>query len=454
MNKQWLAALAAALLVLAACAPAPASAPGTLAATAAPTSAPGTPAATASPTSAPAGGQQVRADKQRLTTPNVAPADLAALTSGNTTFAFDLYQALRKSPGNFFYSPHSISLALAMTYAGARGATAQQMANTLHFTLPPERLHPAFDSLDLALAQRGQGAKGQDAKGFRLNVVNAIWGQTGYQFQPDFLNLLAEDYGAGLRLLDFSKAPEPSRGIINQWVNDQTEGKIKDLIPQGAIDPLTRLVLTNAIYFNAAWSEQFNKNSTADGPFTALDNSKVTVPLMHQSAHFGYVEGASYQAVELPYDGQQLSMVVLLPAAGQFDGFEQALDGKQFDAILKVLAPKLVVLTLPRFKTEASFMLKDTLTALGMRDAFAASADFSGMTGKRDFTIGAVIHKAYVSVDENGTEAAAATAVSMPTGARPEAPVAFTADRPFIFLIRDIQTGAVLFVGRIVDASR
>lgn len=443
MNRYWLAALPAAiLLVLAACGPAPTPAPNTPAAN-----------ATAAPTAVPAAAQLVRADKPRITAPTVAPADLSALTAGNSAFALDLYQALRKTPGNLFYSPHSISLALAMTYAGARGNTAQQMATALHFTLPPEKLHPAFDSLDLTLAQRGQGAKGQDSNGFRLNVVNAIWGQTGFAFQPDFLNLLAEDYGAGLRLLDFAQSPDPSRVTINQWVSDQTEGKIKDLIPQGAIDRLTRLVLTNAIYFNAAWSQQFNAKSTADAPFTRLDNSKVTVPLMHQSANFGYAESANYQAVELPYDGNQLSMVVLLPAAGQFDTFEQSLDAKTLDSILKSLTSKQVVLSLPRFKTESSFSLRDTLMSLGMTDAFT-SADFSGMTGKRDFSIGAVIHKAYVSVDENGTEAAAATAVTMPTSARPETPVTFTADHPFIFLIRDIQTGALLFVGRVVDASK
>jgi serpin B len=449
MNKYWIVTLPVALVfALAACGPSPTSAP---------TSAPNTPAPnpTAAPTSAPVAAQLVRSDKPRLTAPAVAPADLSALTGDNRAFALDLYQALRKTPGNLFYSPHSISLALAMTYAGARGATAQQMATTLHFTLPPATLHPAFNSLDLALAQRVQGAQGQDGKGFRLNVVNAIWGQTGYAFQPDFLNLLAEDYGAGLRVLDFAKSPDPARQTINQWVSDQTAGKIKDLIPQGAIDAATRLVLTNAIYFNAAWAHQFNAKATADAPFTRLDNSQVTVPMMHQSATFGYAEGANYQAVELPYDGNQLSMVVLLPASGQFDAFDQSLDAKTLDGILKALTSKQVVLSLPRFKTESTFGLADSLKALGMRDAFAPdSADFSGMTGKRDFFIGAVVHKAYVSVDENGTEAAAATAVIVGTSALPAAPVTFTADRPFIFLIRDVQTGAVLFVGRVVDASK
>ena len=309
----------------------------------------------------------VKSEQLRNTAPSVAPADMATLSTGNSAFAFDLYQALRKKDGNLFYSPYSISLALAMTYAGARGETAQQMATTLHLTLPPERLHPAFDLLDLQLAQREQGAKGTDGKGFRLNIVNAIWGQQGYQFLPDFLDTLAENYGAGLRVLDFQKAAEPARVTINNWVDAQTEGKIKNLIPPGAIDAMTRLVLTNAIYFNAAWAQPFDKNATADGPFTLLDGSQVTVPI-------------------------------------------------------------------------SSFGLAETLRDLGMRDAFSpGTADFSGMTGNRDLFIGAVIHKAYVSVDEAGTEAAAATAVIMKASAMPAEPVKVNVDRPFIFLIRDTQ---------------
>ena len=209
----------------------------------------------------PQSSEVLKSDKQRVTSPVVNQPDLAALVDGNNAFAFDLYQTL-KDGDNLFYSPYSISLALAMTYAGARGTTEQQMADTLHFTLPQERLHPAFNSLDLELSQRGEGAKGKDDKGFRLNIVNAIWGQKDYKFLTEFLDTLAENYGAGLRVLDFITAPEPSRITINDWVSDQTEDRIKDLIPQGAIDHLTRLVLTNAIYFNAAWQYPFQKNAT------------------------------------------------------------------------------------------------------------------------------------------------------------------------------------------------
>jgi serpin B len=414
------------------------------------------PAATATPvlptpaqTSA---GQLVRSEKQRVTKPSATETDLTKLTSGNSAFAFDLYQALRQKPGNLFYSPYSISLALAMTYAGARSETATQMANTLHFTLSPDSLHPAFNSLDLELASRGEGAKGKDEKGFRLNIVNAIWGQDGYKFLPAFLDVLAENYGAGLRLLDFVKAPEESRLTINNWVSDQTEGKIKDLIPQGEIDPLTRLVLTNAIYFNAAWRLPLSKDRTADGLFYLLDGSKVTVPMMQQTESLRYAEGQGYQAVELPYDGQQLAMVILLPGAGQLAAFEGSLNAEQVEAIVRGLAPRQVALTMPRFKYDSSFKLNETLRAMGMADAFKRGvADFSGMDGTHDLFIGAVMHKAFVSVDEAGTEAAAATAVIMQLKSSPALPVQVTVDRPFVFLIRDLETGTILFVGRVVN---
>jgi len=396
--------------------------------------------------------QIVKSEKLRVTKPGATANDLARLTSGNSAFAFDLYQELRQKPGNLFYSPHSISLALAMTYAGARSTTATQMANTLHFTLLPDSLHPAFNSLDLELARRGEGAKGKDGKGFRLNIVNAIWGQNGYKFLPAFLDVLAENYGAGLRLLDFVQAPEESRLTINNWVSDQTEGKIKDLIPRGEIDPLTRLVLTNAIYFNAAWRLPFSKDLTADGSFYLLDGSKVTVPMMKQSESLRYAAGQGYQAVELPYDGQQLAMVILLPGAGQLAAFEGSLTAEQVEAIVRGLAPKQVALTMPRFKYESSFKLNETLQAMGMADAFTPGiADFSGMDGRRELFIGAVLHKAFVSVDEAGTEAAAATAVVMQLKMMPAQPVEVTVDRPFVFLIRDLETGTILFVGRVVN---
>jgi len=401
----------------------------------------------------PVAGVVIQSDKQREASPYVNEADVATLVDGSSTFALDLYQALREEDGNLFYSPYSISLALAMTYAGARGETAQQMADTLHFILSQDCLHPAFNSLDIELASRGKGAKGKDGEGFRLNIVNAIWGQEGYKFLSEFLDVLAENYGAGLRPLDFTNAPEESRITINNWVSDQTEGRIEDLIPKGLIDALTRLVLTNAIYFNAAWQHPFNKDMTEDGPFYLLGGGEITVPRMRQTESFSYAEGDAYQAVELPYDGRELSMVILLPQAGQFEAFEGLLDAQRVAAILEDLEPRRVALTMPRFEFESSFSLKEALAAMGMPVAFSGGADFSGMTGNRDLFISDVIHKAFVSVDEAGTEAAAATAVVMEFTAVPEEPVEVTIDHPFIFLIRDLETGVILFVGRVANPS-
>jgi len=394
-----------------------------------------------------------QSEKQRVASPQVATSDITGLVEGNSTFAFDLFRALREEDGNLFYSPYSISQALAMTYAGARGETERQMADTLHFVLPQDRLHPAFNGLDIELTSRGKGAKGKDEKGFRLNVVNAIWGQKDYKFLAEFLDVLAESHGAGLKLLDFVKAPEESRITINDWISDQTEGRIEDLIPQGLIDELTRLVLTNAIYFNAAWLNPFSEDSTHDDTFHLFDGGEVLVPMMKQTETFGYAEGEVYQAVELLYDGGELAMVILLPEAGQFEAFESSLSTDRVDTIVKNLEQRRVALTMPRFEFESEFSLADTLAAMGMPVAFSATADFSGMTGARDLAISDILHKAFVSVDEAGTEAAAATAVIMRLTAVPEDPVVVAVNRPFVFLIHDIKTGAILFVGRVANPS-
>ncbi len=385
--------------------------------------------------------------------PAASDADLADLVGGNTAFAFDLYQALRAEEGNLFYSPYSISLALAMTYAGAKGKTEQQMAEALHFRLDQDRLHPAFHRLDLELASRGEGAQGKDGQGFRLNVVNALWGQEGYEFLSAFLKILAANYGSGLKPLDFVSDPEAARITINDWAADETEGRIKDLIPPGVIDTLTRLVLTNAIYFNAAWALPFDPKTTEEGPFYLLDGSEVTVPMMRNTESFTYAEGQGVQAVELLYDGGEISMVILLPEKGKFEAFESTLDAGQVEAILEKLRRSQVALTLPRFEFESAFSLKETLAGLGMPEAFTSDADFSGMTGNRDLYISEVVHKAFVSVDEAGTEAAAATAVVIGLTSVQAEPIQFTVDRPFLFLIRDLQTGTILFFGRVVDPS-
>jgi serpin B len=325
------------------------------------------------------------------------------------------------------------------------------MADTLQFYLSQAQLHPAFNSLDLQLAQRGQGAKGSDGKGFRLHVVNAIWGQQGFSFLPDYLDLLAQNYGAGLRLLDFVKAAESSRQTINNWVSQQTEEKINNLLPPGSINEMTRLVLTNAIYFNAAWLSQFKPESTIDGQFHLLNGSDVPAKMMNQTELLGYVNGGNYQAVELPYDGDELSMIILLPQADHFKDFEAALNNQVVSDIIGSIKYQQVAISMPKFKFESEFSLKDTLSAMGMPVAFTGDADFSGMDGRTDLEISDVIHKAYVSVDEAGTEAAAASGVIMRLVAVPAQPVQVTIDHPFIFLIRDLKTGAILFVGRVTN---
>ena len=396
-------------------------------------------------------GTILQSEKQREQSPEVAPADMSSLTDGNSVFAFNLYKLLSEEEGNLFYSPYSISAALAMTYAGARGDTEKQMADILQFYLSQNQLHPAFNSLDQELASRGERAQGKDGEGFRLNIVNAIWGQKDFAFLTSFLDTLAENYGAGLRILDFVNETEPSRITINDWVSDETESRIKDLIPQGAISQMTRLVLTNAIYFNAAWQYPFEEGATSPDVFYLLNGDEVAVPMMEQQESFSYDEGDNYQVIELPYDGQELSMVIILPDSGQFEKFGEAIEFQQVKDIMEDLEMREVRLTMPKFEFDSSFGLKKTLIDMGMPVAFSASADFSGMTGNKDLFISDVIHKAFVSVDEAGTEAAAATAVIIELTAIPETPVEVTLDRPFIFLIRDIETGAILFVGRVMN---
>ena len=394
--------------------------------------------------------EEAKSDLDREESPQVESPDLEKLVEGNTAFAFDLYQALREKGDNLFYSPYSISIALAMTYAGARGETEQQMADTLHFLLSQDRLHPAFNALDLELATRGEDFNQEEGEPFQLNIANSIWGQQDFEFLPEFLDTLALNYGAGLRLVDFVKATEESRQAINQWVEDKTEDKIKDLIPEGVLDRMTRLVLANAIYFNAGWMHPFEEGNTKEGTFYLLDGSTVTAPFMSQEENFRYAEGDSYQAVELPYVGGNTSMVILLPKQGQFDSFEDSLDSDHVKRILDSLEMQNVLLNMPKFEVESSFSLKEALTSMGMRDAFEA-ADFSGINGKKDLFISEILHKAYVSVDEEGTEAAAATAVIISLTAMPEAPVEMTLDHPFIYLIRDNETGTILFVGRVIN---
>jgi serpin B len=386
--------------------------------------------------------------------PIVPPADAQALQAGNTAFAADLYQTLRADPAvqgkNLFFSPHSISIALAMTYAGARGKTESQMASAMHFTLPQAALHPAFNALDQALMSRGKNVKAQNGVPFRLNVVNSIWGAPQTSFVPAFLDTMAESYGAGIRLTDFAKDPEAARKTINAWVAGQTADKIQDLLSQGTIGALTRMVLVNAIYFNAAWTTPFDVKNTKSGTFHGA-NGDVPAQLMSEFVEAPYAESADWQAVSLPYDGNELSFVAVLPS--DFAKFEAGFTGAQASQIASSLSDAGVTLALPKFKIPgASFSLKTALTTLGMTDAFKSDvADFSGMADKEPLYVSDVVHQAFVSVDEKGTEAAAATAVVMSGTGAPTKQVTLTLDKPFLFFVRDNATGAILFLGRVLS---
>jgi len=389
--------------------------------------------------------EELRSDKTRIEPPSLQEAALSELVAGNSAFAFDLYRVLYDGGENLFCSPHSISVAMAMTYAGARARTEQQMAQVMHYTLPQAQLHAAFNALDRALASRGE-----DEEAFRLRLANSMWGQQGVAFLDPFLDTLAENYGAGLRLVDFAQS-EATRQLINGWVSDETEGRIPELLPERAVDAETALVLANAVYFKAAWLYAFPEAATTDRPFHLLDGSEVSVPMMSQIAELGYAEAPGVQVVELPYDGERLSMVILLPEQGQFERFAGSLDAKQVTEWLGGLQQQSVALTMPKFTFDAGFELRDALMALGMVDAFG-NADFAGMDGTTELFIDQVYHKAFVAVDEAGTEAAAATAVVVGRKAA-VADQTVSVDRPFVFLIRDVETGSILFLGHVISPA-
>jgi len=373
----------------------------------------------------------------------VPATDAATLSRDNAAFAVALYQQLRPQPGNLVFAPASISLAMAMTYAGAAGQTATQMADAMHFTLPPAALHPAFDALDLALQSRHAG----DGT-FELSFANAVW-DGGAGLLPSFLDTLATNYGAGVRHVDFADAGR-AQAAINGWVSDQTHGRIANLLHDGDITPQTALYLTNAVWFQADWTLPFAANSPA-GTFHA-STGDVTVPLMRGQDQAQLWQGSGYRAASLGYAGNAVSFVALMPDDGTLDAFEAALTPEALARMFKEDASVATVgaLSLPRFAFAQRVVLKDALAALGMTDAFlSGTADFSGINGQHDLFISRVIHQATIAVNEKGTEAAAATAVGI---VRKSAPLSsLVIDRPFLFFIRDDATGALLFAGRVTN---
>jgi serpin B len=400
---------------------------------------------------APVEVETARSSVVRVVDPQVSVDDANTFSADNAAFAFAAYGKLKTETGNLVFSPISISIALAMAYAGAAGDTATEMATALHFSLPPARLHPAFDALDLALAARGEGAQGADGGPMRLRMVNSAWGEKTYVFRSDYLDMLAANYGAGVNLMDFIGAPEPSRLLINDWVAQQTEDKITDLIPQGSIDSATRLVLTNAIYFNAAWKHPFDPQGTDDRPFTRLDGSQVSVKMMSDAYQMSAVATPDVKAIVLPYQDERLSLLVVVPEPGKFEQVEASLGVAWLDTLISGLSSLDAYYQIPRFKVDTTAPVKNALIALGMSAAFDSGlADFSGIDGTRSLFVQDVRHKAFIAVGEKGTEAAAATAVILGGGV-PD--IFVTANRPFFYFLRDEPTGAILFMGRVMDPS-
>jgi serpin B len=393
---------------------------------------------------------------QRIQT-TAEPREQQLLAADLNAFGLDLYQLLAAEPeGNLFFSPYSISLALAMTYAGANAETKEQMAQTLHFTLPDDQIHSSLNNLDQSLyvvpeyIENGEG-------NFQLNIANAIWGQSGYPFRQEYLDLLAQSYGAGLRIMDFKTAAEPARLEINDWVAQQTEDKIKDLIPQGALTSDTRLVLTNAIYFFGAWLHEFSEDATQPADFYLNSGKTYQTDMMNMEERFSYVKNSDLQMVEIPYFNSRYSMVLLMPLETELDQLTNTLDAVGLQSLLDNLMSGQAILSMPKFKFESSFSVNQALKDLGMVNAFTpGSADFSSMSEPDGdpLYISDVIHKAFVAVDEEGTEAAAATAVIMGIeSAMPEEvePVRLVFDHPFLFLIRDRESGLILFLGRVTE---
>ncbi|MGD9260856.1 MAG: serpin family protein [Desulfobacterales bacterium] len=369
------------------------------------------------------------------------------MVTGNTSFALDLYKQLKSNEGNLFFSPFSISTALGMTYVGARQNTAKQMAAVLHFSGKQDQIH---DSLGDLIAQINDIQKQVDLE---LRVANALWVQKDYQFLKEFLYVIQNVYKAQLNHVDFAAAHDAARRAINGWVEQQTNQRIKDLIRPGVLDALTRMVLVNAIYFKGFWDSQFKEKDTQELDFWVTPQSSLKASMMHQEQEFNYFENEQLQVLEMPYQNKALAMIVLLPKKrDSLADFENTLNLESVLSWQNQLRKHKVRVFFPRFKIESQFSLNQNLIAMGASDAFNPNrADFSGMVGRKDLFLSAVIHKAFVEVNEEGTEAAAATgAVVSVTSIKPPSPI-FKADHPFIFFIRDNESQSILFLGRILN---
>jgi len=372
------------------------------------------------------------------------------IVQANNEFAFDLYAQFSKenTDDNIFYSPYSIQVALTMTYEGAKGKTAEEMQSVLHVPEDANVRRPNFAYIYNAINEKD--------KKYNLSTANALWAQRDFRFLEEYTNNIEKYYGGKVTNCDFVGAPEKARETINTWVADHTNQKIKDLIPRGIIGDATRLVLTNAIYFKGTWVVQFDKNETREEDFRTSTGDIVKVPMMRlvdRDARFKYAETDEVQVLELPYEGDDLAMFMVLPKEHDLSDIEESIDPAALSAWQDMLREQKVDIYIPKFKFTTKYFMVKTLSAMGMPTPFSSDADFSGMNGARNLFIQNVIHQAFVEVNEEGTEAAAATAVVMElTSVGPKTPI-FRADHPFIFIIQETETGNILFLGRVCDPS-
>jgi serpin B len=373
------------------------------------------------------------------------PVDATGAVSANNQFAFDLYAKYKSKEGNIFFSPYSISIALAMAYEGARGKTQEEIQAVFHFPIDDNARRNAFAEIYYEINKKDEV--------YALSTANALWAEKDYQFLPEYFNLIDKYYGGKVTNLNFVREPEASRLTINNWVEEHTNNRIKDLISPGAISGLTRLILTNAVYFKGKWFKQFDPKLTKEEDFKVTPEKSVKVQMMHLAKieELGYFENDQLQILELPYQGWDLSMLILLPKIGDLKTLEESLTTEKLSEWRKSLYGQEVKVYIPKFKFESKYFMADDLVGMGMSTAFDVMyADFSGMTGEKDLFISQVIHQAFVEVNEEGTEAAAATAVVMMRGIRmPEEPKTFKADHPFMFIIEQKKTGNILFLGRV-----
>jgi serpin B len=388
--------------------------------------------------------------------------DVSTIVDGNNTFSCDLYRQFIESreDANFMYSSYSLYLALAMAYAGARSDTARQMADTLHFNMTGEKVHPALNDLSNIINESQTVNKYKNPDGsieeviekFQTEIANALWGQQHYGFKTDYLAIIDKYYGSAFKERDFINQSEPVRLEINDWIAEKTRDRILDMIPRGAIGEFTRLVVTNAIYFKAQWDKEFDKESTEDNDFFLLDGSSISVPMMNNADDIFYFENADFQAVRLYYKGG-FNMVIILPGEGKFKAVEKAVNGPLLKTAINNMERCRVILHIPKFSYYSEFDdVNAILAKLGMPDAFSGKADFSGMTD-REVSLNKVLHKSFINVDEEGTEAIAVTAIIAMGSPAPPRIVEFTANRPFIYLIQHNDTGAILFMGRVMNPA-